>query len=221
MKKKSFVIGAALALALGAIGAPPAHAACVASTSMNHLFVPFINCPDPDPGVGGPDPAQMSSYRFPILPAHSNGLGWHLHDINRPNGIVRTARRPVRWRRRRREHRRSVQTAGLVRGCPTSTYAAGDNPVAQRRGEQRNSALSRPESHDHGRYIVDLAFPTPVRPAWRRLRAARGLEVRQRRFGRQHLRQRPALNRQRLRSQQHFDRRPRVCRGLVPRARPR
>lgn len=165
--KNSIVFGAALVLALGALATPPVHAACgTPSVPVNHLFVPFINCPDPDPGASGPLPAVMSAYLI-SSPATvtSNGQDGICFDINRNNGINQSCQ--------------TAQFAGVAGdgniavqydwgagnpgslGCPSTTLGDGDNPIAISvvTAGGTGAFVTVGASTLTAGYVVDLAFP--------------------------------------------------------------
>lgn len=162
--KKSFVLGAAMVMALGVLATPPAHAACAVPTPMNQLFVPITSCPDPDPGATGPDPVVMYSYLIASpTGTNSNGLGGMCWDNNHRNGILQdctTAQGIGGPGDGNVAVQFDWQAPGTV-GCPSTTLQDGDNPVAISvvASNGTGAFITVGASSITAGYVVDLAFP--------------------------------------------------------------
>jgi hypothetical protein len=163
--KISFVFGAALVLALGAVATPQVQAAgvpCASSTPMAQLNAPITNCPDPDPGPSGPAPVSMYSYLLSDPTTNSAGLGGICFDAARQNGILQSC--GTSYAGVAGDGNIAVQfdwQAPGTNGCPSTTLADGDNPIAISvvASNGTSAFITVGASSSIAGYVVDMAFP--------------------------------------------------------------
>lgn len=163
--KKSFVYGAALAVALGALATPPAHAACGQdAVPVNQLFVPMINCPDAVPPTGGL-PASMYAYLLSNpASANSNGQDGICYDATKGTGIgqgcdLSLAGAPGDGNIVVQYDWGSFNTGSV--GCPSSAQTDGDAPlgISVITSNGTGAFITVGFSTLTAGYVVDLAFP--------------------------------------------------------------
>lgn len=129
---------------------------------MAQLNAPITNCPDPDPGPAGPAPVAMYSYLLTDPTTNSNGLGGLCYDTTRKNGILQDCN--TSYAGTVNDGLVAVQfdwQAPGTNGCPSTTLADGDNPIAISvvASNGTSAFITVGASSSIAGYQVDMAFP--------------------------------------------------------------